>query len=212
MSNSNDSICQLFQRHIDAFIDNDLEPAREEELKSHLQQCPSCSVELAYAEQLHRAVVDLPILDCSHQTLEPIDRLFAASKHSPSSKARSLVGVIGGYLISLPGAVRYGVPSVAVVLLAAGLGNNLWNQPTGGEQAHQGNEFNSSAPQYSQADLIKALEDLEVAMGYLRQISQRTNAMIEDRFLIRQLEESINASFRNEESELSDRDKVNGPF
>ena len=42
---------------------------------------------------------------------------------------------------------------------------------------------------------MQALQDLELALDYLGEISARTEVMIEDRFLLRQLEESINASF-----------------
>ena len=59
---------------------------------------------------------------------------------------------------------------------------------------------------------MQALQDLEIAIGYLDQISERTNVMIEDRFLLRQLEDSINATFRDEDVKPAENDVNNGPI
>jgi len=212
MSNNNNSKCQLFQLHIDAYLDDELEPARLAELKAHLSSCETCNAELAYAERLHRAVVDLPILNCSDQALEPIDRLFANNQTSSASQSTILGQRLGTFVSSLPGIVRYGVPSTAVVLLAIGLSSSYLTEQSGIELASQGVEEVAPEPQYTQTEIVQALQDLEIAIDYLGQISQRTNVMIEDRFLLRQLEDSINATFRDEDVKPAENDASNGPI
>ncbi len=212
MPKNSSSKCQLFQLHIDAFLDDELEPARATELKTHLDNCRDCSDELAYAEQLHRAVVDLPILDCSDQALEPVDRLFANNEPKSGKSANSIGQWLNTFKASIPGFIRYGIPTTAVVLLAIALGNGYLEQRSGAERAAQ--EVVAVVPnsQYSQEEILKALQDLEVAIDYLGQISQRTNVMIEDRFFLRQLEDAISASFRNDVVEESANGVSNGPI
>ena len=212
MSNNSSSKCQLFQLHIDAYLDDELESARAAELQTHLRSCQSCHAELTYAEQLHRAVVDLPILDCSDQALEPVDRLFATKVYASAKNARSPGQLLSDFFVSLPGFVRYGVPVTAAVLLTIGLGNGYLDQQAEVELATQEVVVSGAEPAYSQAEIVQALQDLEIAIDYLGQISQRTNVMIEDRFLVRKLEESISASFRDMGIENSSDDVNNGPI
>ena len=49
--------------------------------------------------------------------------------------------------------------------------------------------------EFSPADIALALQELNVAIDYLTQVSQRAEVMIGDRFLITPLQDSINASF-----------------
>ena len=108
--------------------------------------------------------------------------------------------------------MRYGVLSTAVVLLAIGISNRYLTDQSDVELASQGVEEVAPEAQYTQAEVVQALQDLEIAIDYLGQISQRTNVMIEDRFLLRQLEDSINATFRDEDIEPAENDASNGPI
>lgn len=216
MPSNTSSQCQLFQLHIDAYLDNELEPARAEELRNHVQQCHTCSQELAYAENLHRAVVSLPILDCSDNALEPVDRLFTAGDQHSARQEREAPtggfrGALGGLLDGIPLPARLGLPVAAAVLLAIGLGRELLTLDPGPELAGQ-QVIDTAGNDYSPAEIRQALQDLELALDYLGQISERTEVMIEDRFLLRQLEESMNASFTTDPRRKSDNDTVNGPI
>ena len=55
MSSNTSSQCQLFQLHIDAYIDGELEPARSRGIAVFI--CSGArlvALELAYAQRLHR--------------------------------------------------------------------------------------------------------------------------------------------------------------
>ena len=214
MPSNTSSQCQLFQLHIDAFLDNELEPARAEELRDHVQQCQACSQELAYAERLHRAVVSLPILDCSDYALEPVDRLFAAGDKPIDEKpAGGFWSALGGLIDAIPAPVRIGIPVAATVLLAIGLGRELLLPVTGPGPELAGQPVVETAePDYSPAEIRQAIQDLNLALDYLGQISERTEVLIEDRFLLRQLEESMNASFRTDPRTEAENNASNGPI
>ncbi len=55
---------------------------------------------------------------------------------------------------------------------------------------------NEVVEQYNPEDVSQALQDLNLAIDYLNQVSQRTEAMIGGRFLVTPLQDSINASFQ----------------
>ncbi|MCB1670183.1 MAG: zf-HC2 domain-containing protein [Gammaproteobacteria bacterium] len=200
MQTNNSSQCQLFQLHIDAYLDDELEPSRVTEFNTHLAGCESCRRELAYAEQLHRAVVSLPILDCSDSALEPVDRLFRAGGTAVTDNMAPVHGTGSGFraalaalLDAIPAPVRIGVPVAAVLLLAVGVGRQL-PAPGGDPGLAVQPAGTATQPQYTEAEVVKAMQDLELALDYLGQVSARTEVLIEDRFLHRQLRESINAS------------------
>ena len=50
-------------------------------------------------------------------------------------------------------------------------------------------------PAYKPEGVVQALEELNVAIEYLNQLTERTEVMIGERFLIAPLQDSLNASF-----------------
>jgi len=215
MPTSNSSYCQLFQLHIDAYLDHELEPARLAEFQAHAGSCASCRRELAYAEQLHRAVVSLPILDCPDTALEPVDRLFSTGGNRSGSpvthRAPGLLSALAGWLQAVPRPLRLAGPVLATVLVGIGIGRALWAPQTGPELAVQA-PVQEQETEYTQAEIVQAMQDLELALDYLERISERTEVMIEDRFLRRQLRESINASLDAEPRRRGDTAAGNGPI
>lgn len=212
MSNQSNSKCQLFQLHIDAYLDGDLESARTSELEAHLEQCEHCNAEVRYAQQLHAAVIDLPILNCSDAALEPIDRLFEQGVTSNTDASETKGHWLRDMINSIPGFVRYGAPATLVLLVGLGLGSGYLQPENSVEIAGVDPANVQEVPRYSEDEIIQALQDLEVALDYLGQMSQRTNVMIEDRFVRRQLEDSIRASFRDQDIETPDTSNPNGPI
>jgi len=209
MPNNNSSKCQLVQLHIDAYLDDELEAARATEFREHLAQCRSCRQELAFAEHLHREVVGLPILDCRDQALEPIDRLFAAGSDSAPRQAGGFREALAALIVSIPVPLRVGIPLAAVLLLVVGLNRGFLLPASSPELAGEAIEGNTEVV-YTEAEIVKAMQDLELALDYLGQISERTEVLIEDRFLLRQLEDSINASFSAQPKR--EADDANGPI
>ena len=212
MSSKTSSQCQLFQLHIDAFLDNELEAAREKDLRSHVQQCQACSQELAYAERLHKAVVSLPVLDCSDHALEPVDRLFAVGDERAEFKTPGgFWSALGGLIDAIPVPVRLAIPVAATILLAIGLGRELLAPgPALAPELAGQPVLETPETEYSPAEIRQAFQDLELAMDYLGRISERTEVMIQDRFLLRQLEDSMNASFTRESRD--ETENGNGPI
>jgi anti-sigma factor RsiW len=211
MSKVKQSHCQRIQLHIDAYLDNELEPARVEELAGHVAHCQDCAGELAYAERLYQAVVSLPILDCSEQALEPIDRLFTAGGSPDSPTGENWRETLRRWIGASPLAMRVVVPVLAVLVLLVGLGRTVLLPGPAMEGGSQTPEI-AAGQQYSQEEIVKALRDLQLAIDYLGEVSERTEVMIEDRFLLRQLEESINASFRSDAEPETNQPESNGPI
>ena len=212
MSNQSKSKCQLFQLHIDAYLDNDLEPARVSELEAHLETCEHCKAEVRYAEHLHAAVIDLPILNCSDSALEPIDRLFEHGTANNHDTSQANGHWLSSLLTSIPGFVRYGVPATLMLLIGLGLGSEYLRVENPVELAGIDPANVQEPPLYSEVEIIQALQDMETAMDYLGRMSQRTNVLIEDRFLRQQLEDSFRASFRDDEIESPEPNNPNGPI
>ena len=216
MSNHSNSICQLIQLHIDAYLDSDLEPARVTEFRSHVDQCEHCAAEVHYAEQLHAAVIDLPILNCSDAALEPIDRLFLQSAQDTVANNEPAGNWFEKLYSSIPKVFQYGIPASLVLLVGLGLGSTYLGRDlgsdTGAELAGVDPGLTQESPQYTPAEVMQAIQDLEIALDYLGQMSQRTNVMIEDRFLLRQLQDTVRATFREEDIETNDAVDANGPI
>ena len=226
MSKSTNPQCQLMQLQFDAYLDGELETARTAELNEHLASCKDCAQELAFAQELHRQVVSLPILDCSAETLEPIDRLFAGSASGSGRQVQvpgrggksGLIVGLDKWFTSWPSLVRVAVPLAATVVLAVGISRVIWQETPQNNPGFivdgAGNlPANSPVPvslpgSYSEEEIVQAFQDLQVALDYLGEVSERTGGMIEDRFLLRQLRETINASLDNEPVEAG----TNGPI
>lgn len=204
-SNYSDSKhCQLMQIHIDAFLDGELESERLTEFQRHLEQCSACRQELAWARALHQAVMSLPALNCTAATLEPVERMLsAAGRPEPAARVHWWSDLLDALRVT-PVYVRYAIPTLVVIAVLAGMGRGLL-LPGGTQQ--QGSLVANNEPAgpaanpYTEAEVRQAMADLRVAMQYLESVSERTGIMVRDRFVLQQLDESINASFRTRNGE-----------
>ena len=216
MPNTTESQCYFVQLQIDSYLDGDLASAQQQEFMSHLKQCEACTREFRFAQTLLDTVMDLQQLDCDEQVMEPIYRL-ANGGHQTTQ------GVVGGSWAAMvrwfntgPLFLRYSLPIAAVAVLATVLLLSIAlltpdeDTPASAQQASVAPAAElAQLQQYDPAEIRQAVEDLNLAIEYLNQIGRRTDALISDRFLLRPLQDTLNASFeraafRNQERTLND--------
>ena len=193
MPSNTESQCYFIQLQIDGYLDGDLSEAQRGVFMSHVQDCSGCASEFRYAQTIQDAVLELPQMSCADSVLEPIHRLSAAEMQ-PAVGVRSepLSSQIWALFNSVPAYFRYGFPAAAVAVVAMVIGTNI-TSPVGSVEPLVASE---SVEQYSPEDISQALDELNVAIDYLNRLSQRTEVMIGDRFLVSPIQDSINASFQ----------------
>ena len=208
MQSNSESQCYFVQLQIDGYLDGDLNEAQRGAFVSHVQDCAACASEFHYAQTIQDAVIDLPQIECSDTVLEPIHRIVRMERQASAEGAEdSFLTNLARLLLSIPLYIRYGVPGAAVALIAIVLSSSVMT-PTDVPSQLVAAE---SAEQYTAQEISQALEELNVAIDYLNQLSQRTEVMIGERFLVNPLQDSINASF--EKAGLRDNDPLqNGPI
>ena len=217
MPNTSESQCYFVQLQIDSYLDGDLASAQQQEFMSHVKQCEACTREFRFAQTLLDTVMDFQQLDCDEQVMEPIYRLASGAHESDQTTQ----GVAGGSWAAMvrwfntgPLFLRYGLPIAAVAVLATVLRISVLIPAEDRSAIAQQASVDPAQElpqlqQYDPAEIRQAVEDLNLAIEYLNQIGRRTDALISDRFLIRPLQDTLNASFkraasRNQERTLND--------
>ncbi len=208
MSSNGESKCYFIQLQIDGYLDGDLSEAQQGGFMSHVQDCAACATEFRYAQTMHDAVMELPQIECEDFVLEPVHSLTAAGRPKHDEVSRdSLVTQIAGLLNTVPLYFRFGFSAALVAVVAVAVtftGLTPTDEP--GQQV-----ASEPVEQFSQEDVALALQELNVAIDYLNQLSQRTEVMIGDRFLVTPLQDSINASFERARNRENDSFQ-NGPI
>jgi predicted anti-sigma-YlaC factor YlaD len=193
MPSNGESKCYFIQLQIDGYLDGDLSEAQQGVFMSHAQDCSACASEYRYAQTVQDAVMELPQIECGNLVLEPIHSLTAGGRQAKEDAQRgSLATQIAGLLNSVPLYFRYGMSAALVAVVAVAVSFSV---VTPIEEPGQ-LVASESVEQYSPEDITLALQELNVAIDYLNQVSQRTEVMIGDRFLVTPLQDSINASFQ----------------
>jgi hypothetical protein len=193
MPSNSESKCYFMQLQIDGYLDGDLSEAQEGVFMSHVQDCLACSSEFRYAQTLQDAVMELPQIECEDFVLEPIHSLTAGGSQAKEGVHRdSLVTQIAGLLNFVPLYFRYGFSAALVAVVAVAISLNVVIPIEEPETL----VASDSVEEFSPQDIALALQQLNVAIDYLNQVSQRTEVMIGDRFLVTPLQDSINASFQ----------------
>lgn len=215
MQTHTDSQCYFVQLQIDSFLDDELIAAQQEVFMGHVHSCDACAKELHFARNLHDAMMDLPLVDCSDLVLEPVHKIAQLGRQPDSLPTRSLPSFwqpITDWLSATPLSLRLAVPALALTVVVISMSGELLQTdvPLPNQQA-----ANSAADSYSPAEIQKALLDLNLAIEYLNDVSQRTEVMIGERFVVTPLQESLNASFdrsrsnrRNEGSRVIHNDPI----
>ncbi len=217
-TDNNDSQCYFVQLQFDSYIDGELGESQQASFLQHVNSCAECAAEFRYAQSIQDQLVDLPLLDCSEQSLLPARKLASQDSASSSEKTNVLAQLFAEskqWLSAAPIFLRYAVP----VLLLATVGlislPLLISEPQTSEDsipiaAVQLIDPTNTQLEYSPEDVAQALRDLTVAIEYLNQVSERTESMVGGRFLMRPLQDRLNASFErvrnNVESEIAGED------
>jgi len=197
MPTNSESQCYFIQLQIDSFIDGELSSAQQEVFMSHVHSCEECGRELQYAQTVHDAVLDLPAIDCDENVLEPIHRLVNYEHESTApDRASSLWTQLQDWLGGAPVFVRYAMPVAAVAVLAVAIWPAVFSPAQDAPQVATQTVQPVDVQQvsYTPEDIQQALSDLNLAIDYLNEVSQRTEVMIGDRFLVTPLQDSLNAS------------------
>jgi len=208
MPNSSESQCYFVQLQIDGFLDGDLSEAQQAVFMTHVQGCSACASEFRYAQTVYDAVMELPQIECEDLVLAPVHSLAIDKETTRQGVQRdSFSTQIIGLLASIPLHFRYGLSAALVAGVAVAVSFNAVIPVEEPEQLIA----SESIEQYSPEDIATALQELNVAIDYLNQVSQRTEVMIGDRFLVTPLQDSINASFQRASTRENDP-LQNGPI
>jgi len=205
MPSNGESQCYFIQLQIDGYLDGDLSLAQQGVFMSHVQDCSACASEFRYAQTVQDAILELPQIECEDLVLEPIHSLTSGGRQGVHRD--SLLTQIAGLLNSVPLYFRYGFSAALVAVVAVVVSFSVVTPIEEPETL----VVSDSAEQYSREDIALALTELNVAIDYLNQVSRRTEVMIGDRFLVRPLQDSINASFQRARERQSDP-LQNGPI
>jgi len=209
MNSDNETQCYFVQLQVDSYLDGDLTATQQESFISHVQACSECAREFRYAKTIQDGLIDLPLVDCADSILDTVMTQVQETQPAPpqadtalGSNGLSGLAEFWQWLLNAPLLVRYGVPALAVAALAVGL---LPAGPVTPEQAPSPMLANAPAPSqttisttpvdYSPEEIAQALQDLNLAIQYMNQVSERTESMIGGRFLMAPLQENLNASF-----------------
>lgn len=208
MPSNGESQCYFIQLQIDGYLDGDLSAAQQGTFMSHVQDCAACASEFRYAQTVQDAVMELPQIECEDYVLVPVHNLTVGERQAKDAAQRdSLTTQIAGLLNSVPLYFRYGLSAALVAVVAVAVSFSVVTPI----EAPETMVASESAEQYSREDIALALQELNVAIDYLNQVSQRTEVMIGDRFLVTPLQDSINASFQR--ASIRENDPLqNGPI
>lgn len=200
-----ETACQNVLLQIDSYLDRELAPAQEQALLAHVAQCPPCQAELRYAQALHERLTALPLMEAPAATLGSIERLMqTASAPTPLPSRRPLLARWSSLALA--------ASLVAAVALGFGLGrlNGPGSAPTDMAQLTDPQPTDSQPQVYSQQEIIKAIEDMQLAISYLQEVTERTGTLVEGQ-LLQQMRRSVNAALP--ESLQPEEDSTNnGPI
>lgn len=212
MPSKNESQCYFVQLQIDGYLDAELSEAQQTVFMSHVQDCAGCANEFQYAQTVQDALLKFPQTDCDDLVLESIYRLAENTEQTNvgTGQKQSIASSLEGLLSAVPTFYRYGLTAALVAVVAVAISFSVIN-PTENTLSNEQLIASEIADQYSPEDVYQALQELNLAIDYLNQVSQRTETMIGGRFLVTPLQDSINASFQRASIRESDP-LQNGPI
>ena len=203
MAGNNESQCYFIQLQFDNYIDGDLSESQQETFLAHVHSCAECAHEFRYAQTIQDGLVDLPLLDCSETALAGIDKFI--STQNVQSDTGWTDKIVQWFNLA-PVGVRYAFPVLALLVIGLVAIPQLQSPDSAPLPtiADVPAPLSTTPVQYSPEDITQALQELNLAIEYLNEVSQRTESMVGGRFLMRPLRESLNASFERVRTPESD--------
>lgn len=218
MSDNRESQCYLTQLQIDSYIDGDLGEAQQQAFLNHVHGCEDCAGEFRFAQTIQDGLLDLPILDCPESVWQQVQQINSDSEVGGFSKTSWLASLLEP-LMTLPVGMRLAfsvlVLAIAGLITVPQLQGPVEELPVllsgqSNENAISAANLETMSVEYSPQEIAKALQDLNLAIEYLNEVSQRTESMIGGRFLMAPLQDSLNASFERVrlDNNALDRDQI----
>ncbi len=208
MSTNNESQCYFVQLQFDSYMDGELNDSQAESFLQHINRCQVCTQEFRYAQTVQDGLLDLPLLDCSEETLDRI-RLAANSEQSADEHNSGWWAGLVDWLVATPPVIRYAFPALAIAMIGL-ITLPLWqpsssNTPRVATQERPSIESPLIMPaNYSPTEIAQAMQELNLAIEYLNQVTERTEAIVGDRFLMTPLRDRLNASFERVRVDAND--------
>ncbi len=226
--------CYAMQLQIDTFLDGELEGDQHAAFVGHIAECSGCAHELRYAQNLYESVLDLPKVDCSDAL---VDNLLAISAQSATQRVEGSEGASAeatrlspgvGFFAQLdqffrdrlPLTIGFAAVSALVIAVAIVMAPGVM-APGGDDPLQPVVAVASSSPvaetppftpaAFDAEQVRMALEELNTAIDYLNRVSQQTETMIGERFVVLPLQQSVNSSLRRA-SFSGNEDRQAGPI
>ena len=190
MTTKNESQCYAIQLQFDAFFDGEMSETRQDTFLAHINDCADCAAEFRYARTVHDGLLDLPVLDCSEATAERAKRL-ARDSEAMGDTAPSGWDTFLQWLGSTPALIRYAIPVLAIGMIGL-IALPQWQSsvPVATVADTERQPIPAAAvdvltlpADYTAAEIVQALSELNLAIQYLNQVSERTESMVGGRFL-----------------------------
>ena len=179
MSDSKQTTCSIVQIRIDSLLDRELRPQEQQTVLDHIHSCPDCGREYLLAKAVHDAMLDMPRPEVPPELLANVYRQTIRKRVSLADRLRELADRV----FPVP-AWRLAVPAFAVLAAVT-----VWLQfsqsspqdapPLPIAQAPQAID----TEQYSREELIVAIEDLNVTIQTLNEITESMRTRLGDRMI-----------------------------
>ena len=198
MSTNSESQCYFVQLQFDSYMDGELNDSQVESFLQHINSCQVCAQEFRYAQTVQDGLLDLPLLDCSEATLDRIRLATESTQPEGESSSGWWAGLVE-WLVATPPVIRYAFPALAIAMIGL-ITLPQWQPSSSGISQVATQEQPSESPlimsaSYSPAEIAQAMQELNLAIEYLNQVTERTEAIVENRFLMTPLRDRLNASF-----------------
>ncbi len=179
MSNNDKITSSILQMRIDNLLDQELEPQEQRKLLDQIHSCPDSGREYLLARAMHDAMLDMPRPEMPAELLANVYRQTLRKRVSLAERLRNLADT------AFPApAWRLAAPAFAALAAVA-----IWLQFSPSSPQDSPSPPIVQTPrmtdteQYSREELIVAIEDLNVTIQTLNEITESMRTRLGDRMI-----------------------------